>query len=317
MYRNLIKGLFIFVLILGFSLLYIILSTFSPETFRVLNSLDKTYLFLAFFFLFLVHTFDNLRLFIISRASGVKYSFFYGYIISFINTFGATVTPAHVGGEGTAVYMLLRKGVSVHKVAGIVTLKTITGLTFFLIALPFLLIHSFKKPQELFQVFTLVFLSVLIFGIAYYGFRKFFHGNTKKGKKGKLKNFLIKYLAHLRFFYRRKKVSFFLASLSAVMLYICFLLVGVALLLAFGKNVSPVTAFMEQIGLLYAIFVSPTPGGSGVGELGGLIVFGKFLTKAELGVFVILWRLVSQYISALIGGIIFIVCVAIDLKRYS
>ncbi|NPB08229.1 MAG: flippase-like domain-containing protein [Aquificae bacterium] len=315
--KNLLRGLLLFVLVLGLSLLYIISGTFTEGTFETLENLNKTYLLVSLFFLFLVHTFDNLRLFIISRASGVRYSFLYGYVISFINTFGATVTPAHVGGEGTAVYMLLRKGVSVHKVASIVTLKTITGLVFFVIALPFLILHSLKNPQELLRVFTLVLLSLLVFGLAYLFVKRVLRRNGAQKREGRFRGFLVKYVAHLRFFYRRKKLSFILASLSAVMLYVSFLMVGVALLLAFGKDVSPLQVLLEQIGLLYAIFVSPTPGGSGVGEIGGLIVFGKFLTKAELGVFVILWRLISQYISAFLGGVIFLACVFIDLRKYS
>jgi len=60
--------------------------------------LKKRYLLLSALFLFLYHTFDNIRLFLLSRAVGLKYSFRYGYSMSLINTFGATVTPAHAGG---------------------------------------------------------------------------------------------------------------------------------------------------------------------------------------------------------------------------
>ncbi|MDQ7081753.1 MAG: flippase-like domain-containing protein [Aquificota bacterium] len=125
-----------------------LLKTFTKETFSILMNLKKRYLLLSIFFLFLYHTFDNLRLFILSRAVGVNYSFFYGYIMSFVNTFGATVTPAHVGGELAAVYMLMRKGVSAHKVMSIVTMKAVSGAIFFLIGLPSSFWHLYENPEQ-------------------------------------------------------------------------------------------------------------------------------------------------------------------------
>jgi len=316
MLKNFLRGLLLFVLLLSLSLLYIVYETFTEESLEKLSSLNGGFLALSFFFLFLAHTFDNLRLYIISRASGVRYSFLYGYVISFVNTFGGTVTPAHVGGEGSAVYMLMRKGVSAHKVAVIVTLKTVTGLVFFLLALPFLLLHLLKHPQEMVRLVLLVVGSALFLGLSYLFGKKTLR-SSEEGLFKRLRRFTLRYMAHLRAFYRREKLSFLLASLSAVLLYLSFLFVGVSLLYAFGKSVSPFEVLYEQLSLLYAIFVSPTPGGSGVGELGGLLVFGKFLSKAELGVFVILWRFISQYLSALLGGLFLALCLAIDIKRYS
>ena len=96
-----------------------------------------------------------------------------------------------------------------------------------------------------------------------------------------------------------------LATLSSVLLYVCFLLSGAFLLSAFEPSVSFSKAVLSQIALLYAIFLSPTPGGSGVGEVGGLEVFSGFLSAYALGSFVILWRFSTQYLSAIIGGVLF------------
>jgi len=88
-------------------------------------------------------------------------------------------------------------------------------------------------------------------------------------------------------------------------LYVCFLLSGAFLLFAFEPSVSFSRAVFSQIALLYAIFLSPTPGGSGVGEVGGLEVFSGFLPVYMVGSFVILWRFITQYLSAIIGGVLF------------
>ncbi|NPB07279.1 MAG: flippase-like domain-containing protein [Aquificae bacterium] len=313
MLKTFLKGLLLFALFFLSSLFYLLYESFSPESLGLLLTLDKRFLALALFFVFLAHTFDNLRLFVLARAFGVKYSFLYGYAVSFVNSFGATVTPAHLGGEGSAVYMLMRKGARAHQVALIVTLKTVTGLSFFLLALPFVAYQLFKRPEETLRVLLLVLGSALLVGLLYLMGRR----NAERRTVKKLKQFLLRYAAGLRSFYRKGKAVFFLACLFGVLLYLSFLAVGVALLYAFGRSVDPLTALYDQLTLLYAIFISPTPGGSGVGELGGLVVFSKYLPKTELGLFVLLWRFLSQYASAFLGGLLLTLCLITDLKRLS
>ncbi len=315
MRKTFIYGTLILVLILLVSFSYIIFKTVTKETFGVLFNLKKRYLFLSLLFLFLYHTFDNLRLYILSRAVNLRYSLLYGYIMSFVNTFGATATPAHMGGELAAVYMLLRKGANIHKVMSIVTMKTISGLSFFILCFPLFVWHLYKNPAQVIPVIEIFIAVVLVFGTLYFGGSILLKRNRDKPSVGKLKDSLRKYVYYLKIFGYKKK-SYFLGSVaSSIALYISFLLIAPALAKSFGKEEGFFELFLSQISLLYAIFMSPTPGGSGVGELGGLAVFGAFLEPFELGVFVILWRLVSQYLSALIGGVLFALCLIKDLRR--
>ncbi|RUM28845.1 MAG: hypothetical protein DSY32_03865 [Aquifex sp.] len=314
--KSVIKGSLLLALLLVLSLLFLIYKSFSPEAFSIVGNLNKFYLSLAVICLFLVHTFDNARLFIISRALGIKYSFLYGYITSLVNTFGATVTPAHIGGEGMAVYMLLRKGISAHRVATAVTFKTVTGMVFFILSFPFLILQTIKNPKNLLNLFLIASILIIFTPFFFTSLKKFLRKKGKEGLGFKLRKFLIKYLGAIKFFYRRKKAEFLLASLSSIGLYVSFLSIAFFLLLSFGKEVSPVEIFSLQLGLLYAIFVSPTPGGSGVGEIGGYVVFANLLSQGEVGVFVLLWRFISQYFSALLGGILFFICLVLDTKRY-
>ncbi|NPA41136.1 MAG: flippase-like domain-containing protein [Aquificae bacterium] len=304
--------LLLFILLISFS--YILLKTFTKETFSVLLGLKKRYLLLSLLFLFLYHTFDNLRLYILSRAVNLRYSILYGYVMSFVNTFGATVTPAHVGGELAAVYMLLRKGASIHKVMSIVTMKTISGLSFFVLGFPFFVYHLYKNPEQVVPVLEIFGAVVLVFGAVYFGVKVFIQKNRKRPSVRKFRESLKRYVNYIKIFGYKKR-GFLLASVaSSVALYISFLLIAPALAKAFGKEEGFFELFFAQISLLYAIFMSPTPGGSGVGELGGLAVFEGFMEPFELGIFVILWRLISQYISALVGGVLFGICLLKDLR---
>ncbi len=315
MRRTIIYGTLILTLVLGLSFSYIIFKTFTKETFQVLMSLKRRWLLLSLLFLFLYHTFDNLRLFILSRAVNLRYSFLYGYVMSFVNTFGATVTPAHVGGELVAVYMLMRKGGNIHKVMSVVTMKTISGLAFFIIALPLLIWHFKERPEQILPVLQILLFVSFLFGVVYLVLNFLLKKNRERPSVRKLMEGLKKYINYLKIYGYKRKKYFLLSVLSSVALYVAFLLIAPALVMAFGKGGNFWELFLAQISLLYAIFISPTPGGSGVGELGGLAVFAGFLEPFELGVFVILWRLISQYISALVGGILFALCLLKDLRR--
>jgi len=305
----------VLVLILLASFSFIFVKTFTKETVHALLNLKRRYLLLSFLFLFLYHTFDNLRLLILSRAVNLKYSILYGYMMSLVNTFGATVTPAHVGGELAAIYMLLRKGASVHKVMSIVTMKTISGMSFFILGLPLLIWHLYRNPAEIAAVLRILLAVLFVSVMAYVVLNFIFKRNRERASVRKLRSSLRKYVNYLRIFGYKRRSYFAVSVVSSILLYICFLLIAPALVKAFGKDESFAELFLAQISLLYAIFISPTPGGSGVGEIGGLAVFGSFLEPFELGVFVILWRLVSQYLSALIGGLIFVLCLLKDMRQ--
>ena len=88
-------------------------------------------------------------------------------------------------------------------------------------------------------------------------------------------------------------------------MYFSLIFIGVFLVKSFNNKAPIKEIFFKQLPLIYAIFISPTPGGSGVGELGALPVFRTFLPSKYLGIFAILWRILSQYLSAFIGGIFF------------
>ncbi|WP_448584463.1 flippase-like domain-containing protein [Thermocrinis sp.] len=317
MLRSFLYGVFITVIILFLSFIYVIKKTLSRDVVEVFLSLDKRFVLLSFLSMFLYHTFDNLRLFILSRAMNLRYSFLYGYIVSLINTFGATVTPAHVGGEMMSLYTLSRKGARLHKVISIVTMKTITGMVFFILLLPLAVYHFYDNPKV--SVKLLVILLVLgLFSLGFYKVGKNFFNKTdrKSSLMIRVKYTFSRFLIVTKLFLRNKKIYLALSMVNSILLYVSFILSGVYLIKAFDQSVSSYKAFYAQVLLLYAIFLSPTPGGSGVGELGGIEVFSSFVSVSSVGVFVILWRFITQYISAIVGGVLFFFLFLKDSRSY-
>ncbi|HAV40373.1 flippase-like domain-containing protein [Thermodesulfovibrio sp.] len=319
MYRSIFYGIILTLLFVLGSLVYIVKKTLTKDFLGVFAHIDKRYLILSLLFMFLYHTFDNLRLFVLSRAMNLKYSFFYGYIISFINTFGATITPAHMGGEFMSVYTLSRKGGRLHKVISIVTMKTITGMVFFILAFPYAMSYLYKNPKQSLRILGLFFFFLVLFSFLYLLLKAISKRNFGENKKfiQKIKYTFKRYLVVSRIFLRDKKLSILLASISSVFLYLSFLSSGAFLVKSFNPEYNLFTLIEHQIMLLYAIFLSPTPGGSGVGEVGALYVFDAFLEASLLGGFSILWRFITQYMSALLGGIFLLFLVIKDSRRFT
>ena len=285
---------------------------YSPTNLNYITSIDYKYLILAFFLFFLYHTFDMLRLKVIAEGFGIKYPTSYAYITSFIATFGATVTPAHIGGELIIFYMLKRLGIKKHKIWGTILFKTISGFSFFLIALPLFILYTASNPLLLRK---LIFIGLIffIFSIISYPFFKWFQ---RFNKNPSIKRSLKLYCYSIIYFWKHKKLLFLKACFFSTLLYLTFLSFAPVLLKAFHIKFDIFSIYILQLPLIYAIFSSPTPGGSGVGEFGGIAIFQDIVPTSLLGLFIILWRFFSQYLGASIGGILFTYIVFKDWKKY-
>ena len=302
-------GLLLTVLFVFASFGFLIIKYFPHNGLHILSNLNWGYIFLAFGLFFLYHTFDALRLKTIAKGYGINYSIPYAYTTSFIATFGSTITPAHIGGELIIFYMLKRLGVKNHKIWGTILFKTISGLSFFVVAFPIFIAYTVYNKAVIKKLLILAGIF-LIFTLLSVPILKLFKGiSLKRNFRKKLKL----YCYAIIFFWKHKKSLFIIACFYSVLLYLTFLSFAPVLLKAFNVNISIVQLYLIQLPLVYAIFSSPTPGGSGVGELGGVAIFAGLLPPQALGLFVILWRFFSQYLGALIGGILFIYILLKDL----
>ena len=274
------------------------------------QNLDFKYLLFAVFLFFLYHTFDMLRLKTIAKGYKIDYPYSYAYATSFIATYGATVTPAHIGGEFIIFYMLKRLGVKTYKIWGTILFKTVSGFSFFLVAFPVFLIYTVSSVEILKKVLIL-FGIFAIFSVLSIPLIKWVRRYEDRGFQKNLKL----YCYALLYFWKKKKSYFIKACLYSIMLYLTFLSFAPVLLKAFHVKFDLLHIYLLQLPLVYAIFSSPTPGGSGVGELGGAAIFNGVIPPSVIGLFVILWRFFSQYLGATIGGFLFTYYLLEDLKN--
>ena len=299
-----------FLFVLG-SFLFLIVKYAPTVGWETLHSIDFKYIFLAFVLFFLYHSFDMLRLKTIAKGFGIKYSYKYAYLTSFVATFGATVTPAHIGGELIIFYMLKRLGVKSHKIWGTILFKTVSGFSFFLLAFPIFLIYTVSNQE--------VWRKVLILGAIFLAFSVISLPLIRWFKKSREDKSLFKklrlYCISVLYFWKNKKRDFIKACFYSVLLYITFLNFAPILMKAFHLHFNLWEVYLIQLPLIYAVFSSPTPGGSGVGEVGAVAIFQGIIPTAILGLFVILWRFFSQYLGATIGGIVFLTILLKDLRE--
>ncbi len=216
--RSIIYGLLSTICVVTLAVIYIVKKTFTKEAILAIFLLDKKYFLLSFLCMFFYHTFDNLRLFILSKAVGIKYSFLYGYVISFINTFGATITPAHLGGEFVSLYTLARKGGRLHKVMEIVTMKTLTGLAFFVLAFPFMVYSVYQKPKQAIELFAILMLFLVGFSVFYVLLRAFLR-NSKSSSPFwiRVKYTIKRYIVLTKLFLKHKKIYITIATISSIL----------------------------------------------------------------------------------------------------
>ncbi len=289
----------------------ILIFKFSSTTdWSLLKSIDFKYIFVAFLLLFLYHSFDMLRLKTIAKGYNIDYPYTYAYQMSLIATFGATITPAHIGGELILFYLLRRLGVKTRKIWGTILFKTVSGFSFFLVAFPIFLLYTFSSEEILRKVFILIVIFIL-FSLVSLPIFKWFKSFEKEGKLSKKIKLYCYTILH---FWRHKKLLFLKACLYSVLLYLVFLSFAPVLMKSFHIEFNWLEIYLIQLPLVYAIFTSPSPGGSGVGELGSAAIFEGLVPPSALGLFVILWRFLSQYLSAFLGGVIFSLIVYRDWK---
>ncbi len=318
MVKTFVSGFLITLVILGISF-FILFHLIPPHNLgEFFKKINYYYLGLSLIFVFFFHLCDTLRIWIISRSMEIRYSLVYGYFISLVSTFGATITPGHIGGDLLPFYTIRRvTNAPSYKIMSVITLKSISGFSFFLLFSPVTIKEILTHPSQAKKIFGIFFLILLVSLLVYYVWNLIYRNTSIKNFSffKKIKILLFKYFVTCKIFFKKNKIIFFLSIFLSLGMYLSFAFVGAFLVKALSPNVSLKRVLFFELPLIYAIFFSPTPGGSGVGELGALPVFKFFIPQKFLSLFVLLWRFLTQYMSATIGGIILFLLIFVDLKK--
>uniref|UniRef100_A0A7C4U880 Flippase-like domain-containing protein n=1 Tax=candidate division WOR-3 bacterium TaxID=2052148 RepID=A0A7C4U880_UNCW3 len=315
---NLKKGIRLFFVLLVITITLLLAITTSRETFSALKSFQIKFLLLSFLLWFIYVLFDALRVHtIIHGVTGKFLPLSISFDINLMGSFLAAITPFQTGGFPIQIYLLHKNGVSVGKGTLIIFLRGVFFGLFFLTTLPFIL-PLFKLSNEFFTLFlySLIVYSVVIIlfiifiikpvwlKLALFKFAKIV--KIRKIKEGILRLSDEFYDMREKFiiFARRKIFHTLIAYVFTDIAFLSCYSVAPLILKGLGINANFAHTFILQLFIVLITFFFPTPGSTGAAEGGFALLFATIAPKYILGIYSILWRFFTFYLSAIIGGIL-------------
>ncbi len=272
--------------------------------------------------------FDTIRLVVLSRSLGRRLSLAGAFKITMMSSFMAGVTPFDTGGEPLKVYLLHREGVPLGEGAAIVALAALlhatSRLLLFLVAplmalatgVALAALPGVKAALGLGLFIYLVFLGIMIASIirpeiaTNLARRICASGVVRKITSERTREEIVRRVAmHVQEFrdgvlrFSNMHLHAAAAGLLSVGYWLSLTLVPFFVLSGVGAGVSYPAAFATSISLYLVMAYVPTPGASGGAEIGSAALFATMIPSRLIGVFVLLWRLVTFYLTMVVGGL--------------
>jgi uncharacterized protein (TIRG00374 family) len=272
--------------------------------------------------------FDALRIFITVRAWG-KAILFRDSLRSVLSAyFMSSITPFMIGGGPAQMYVLGRSGLTWGEAGSLVVVCGILyQVSLLLLIVVFIFLFDIRVALQgillkLLYTFA-IFYSIIMFLLFYFLYRpQVLYRLTNWGI-----NFVKRYFRKAKFSeaavrawveeffddFRRgfsilflKKPQYLAWNLLFYNLrYIAIFMVAFWVLWSLGILVHPIKVIGIQIPLNYIFSLMPTPGSSGGVEASIASVFVSYTAVQRIGIFVILWRIITFYFPLIVDGINF------------
>ena len=303
--KKLIKITILFYAIGG---LLVLIFTFRRDTFQILSSINIYFLFLIIIFWISSIFFDILKLHILlKKLTNYAESLYFTLKIHLIGLFFNAITPFQTGGFPFQIHILTKRNVSVPDAMVSFMIKGLSNFLLAFMLVPFA-IFVFRKNIFILPIVIILFLLLIFFLLIFFLPHDFII-IKKIEKKFKIfkkltHNFAL-FKSTWKSFIKMGKLMFSVFILS-ILSFLFHILMTPSIFYALGVKVNPIQAmFLHTLSLV--IFVAmPTPGGSGITEAGGALLFATIAPKYIVGVFVIIWRFFTYYLGSILGGIIYL-----------
>ncbi|MCS7202751.1 MAG: flippase-like domain-containing protein [Dictyoglomus sp.] len=306
----------------------VLVFTTEEKTLNALLKLDILTIFYAILLNILSWIFSALRYMSLINSVEKKINFIEALQIHLSYYFAAGITPTSAGGEPLEIYLLSKKNIKVGQVTALSLLRYTLNVLIFAIATPIVLyFYSFLFPNRIvkdlirYSSFFLGFV-VGIFLISLY---------KPKPVKKILAKFLLR-ICHFPFlrnihpykliravyktvddfhktlwtFMKDKKLNLLKFSILNILSWFTYFLIAPIILKGFGLRIYFLNLILIQIPIFFLLFYVPTPGGSGASELLFSLAFAPYVPKYILGIFIIIWRLLTHYFTLIIGGFVLV-----------
>ncbi len=315
------KGLKLFIAFVAVTMLALLIFTASRETIEALGKMNPFYLLIALIFWGIYLVLDSFRISLLTHGVTGRWGSIKTDIeILLTGAFLAAVTPFQTGGLPVQLYIFKRDGIPWGRGTLIILLRGIFFAIMMISLLPFFL-PILAKELNVTSVRNLSIYSgaIYLFILILFVFiltkpdiiKRFIYRITiQRGKRTKATRWTYRIFKEIkemkegfwRFSVKKKwhsAASFILTYIT----YIPYFFIAPFLLRGLGIEVPFVKAAFLQLVVILFTFFSPTPGATGISEGGFALLFSPIVAKHILGVFTILWRFFTFYLTAIIGGI--------------
>jgi len=305
-------------------LLYFSVDRTSFEIFREANGFK---LYLAFMLVVCVWMLDALKLLLLIRAAGEKTTYRLAMELTWINYFGAAITPMQSGGGPFQMYIMYHNGISVGKSVAITIVRTVLVMFMLGAMIPFAIMIRGDMTQLgwgargfIFYVvlFILAIWLALVVSIVKPVLVKrlavkiitFLHriGLLSKQWEKKLLKLAVReidaYNQNIRAFMTTGRRPFLAGVFVAFVQILAQLSVMPCMIWTLGFPVSYPECVLVQATFLFLLYFIPTPGGSGAAEGGAALVFSMFVPWSVAGMLGVGWRILTEYTGILLGAVV-------------
>jgi uncharacterized protein (TIRG00374 family) len=299
---------------------------------KAFTSVNFLYLAAALGLIILNWVLEAGRLVTILDAVDCQLSFARALQIALVGSFFANITPFDSGREPLQIYLLSKNGVSAGKSTAVVLVKTIMSTvarlalalgipTWLLItktawSLPSVLNTALNVGIVLYVIFTgaLVFflfrpqlLAVFLHSVLSWKLLlRFWKSEQLELVEMRILREANSFHDSIHMLTQANKRNLILVAFYSILLWVMTLSVPALLLWGMGVY-SPLLQILAVSLIFYlAAAYAPTPGSTGISEAGFAAIFfaSNLIPYPLLGVFVLLWRFLTYYLSLLVGGIV-------------
>ncbi len=309
-------------------ILYFTLDAKTIDTLRE-SKIKYEFLFLAILLQITYWLIWSGRLQILSKAidKKLKINFFKSVKIVLANLFLGCVTPSMAGGEPVRIYLLNKEGMSTGYATGAVLSERLLDAIFMLCCVPiaFLVFRSYIKSDILTTALSIgvIFFIVLLFLFLYAirrpdkikSFLLFINKKLSKFLKNKEKNITVinrinrevdNFHDSITCFVKKEKKAFLIAGILTITFWLSGFLIPSMILLGLGLPPFFIESIAAQILLLVIVMMPTTPGSTGVAELSVVGLYSVLIGTgggSPIGVFILLFRLITYYLPMAVGAL--------------
>ena len=292
-----------------------------------LRSINRSYILACAGLVALDWLSEAVRLRLLCRALGEEVSISSVLRIVFLGVFFARITPFDSGGEPFQVYALHRNGVPLGHATAMIAVKALLhGLARVSLGIlvPVWLIltakgwHLSRAAAIALYAGMAIYIGVFVLVILMFVYRgaaqrlvlrvfnsgplaRLFGRRRLDAALARLEDHYRAFVAAVSHFGRERRGTILAVTLISFVSWSAVLAVPVILVRALG-GASPLAEVAATAIIFYlAVAYAPTPGSSGAAEIGFATLFARFVPLPLVGVLVLLWRLLTHYLSLLLG----------------